>query len=90
MFNLDFKGKRLRNEIAALLSEVPELPQTDKDNILMFLENGEWGMAFDSFCSQVYENDIVISGQLYARIEEIGLKMEMENSTWKFLKELIK
>lgn len=90
MFNLDYKGRKIKKEISKLLYEVPELPQVDKNNIIMFLENGEWGMAFDSLCSQIYENDIGITEDFYKEVEMIASKMKIDSTEWAFLKELIR
>lgn len=90
MLNLDFKGRRLKKEILSLLSEVPDLPKADRDNVVMFLEGGEWGLAFDSLCHQIYENDITIAENFYERAASIASSMQIENSEWAFLSELVR
>lgn len=90
MINLDFKGRRLKKKILSLLSEVPDLPKADRDNVIMFLEDGEWGLAFDSLCHQIYENDIIIAEKSYERAASIASSMQIENSEWAFLRELVR
>ncbi|PKL34703.1 MAG: hypothetical protein CVV45_01890 [Spirochaetae bacterium HGW-Spirochaetae-10] len=90
MLNLDFKGRRLKKEIISLLSEVPDLPKADRDNVTMFLEGGEWGLAFDSLCHQIFENDITIGENFYARAASIASSMQIENSEWAFLRKQVR
>ena len=90
MLNLDFKGRRLKKEILSLLSEAANLPQADRDNVIMFLEAGEWGLAFDSLCHQIFENDITIGENFYARAASIASSMQIENSEWAFLRKQVR
>lgn len=90
MMDFGFAGRKRRREITFMISEVPELPQSDKEHILDFLEAGEWGLALDTLCSQIDENDLRISEGLYQRIQEVGSKMGMDVLQWDFLRRLIK
>lgn len=85
MINLDFRGKKKKKAIESLLAEVQNLPDADKENISMFLEDGEWGVAFDALCSQIFENEINISAEMYDRIERLGMEMQIDPSEWRFL-----
>lgn len=81
--------ENIKNEILNLINNLGLLPRNDINNILMFLDNNEFGVALDTLCSQLYENDIKISSIMYKNIEEIGKTMDMSDSTWTFLAELI-
>jgi hypothetical protein len=89
MLNLDFKGKKRKKRIELLLTQVPGLPDRDRENANMFLENGEWGLALETLCGQLYENDVSISAAVYEGIRDAGTEMGMDDSTWTYLYELI-
>ncbi|HRD56152.1 MAG TPA: MafI family immunity protein [Parachlamydiaceae bacterium] len=66
-----------------------KLPIDDIKNILEFIENNEFGIAFETFCTQLYEYDIKISSEFYEKIVFLGQSINIEPSLWLPLKELI-
>ena len=75
--------------IKNLSNQIDMLPRDDISNIVMFLENNELGVALDTLCNQIYDNNIKISLHIYKSIEEIGNEMRMYDSNWTFLTKLI-
>lgn len=47
---------------------------------------GEWGIAFEFICSNLYEFDMPISQQTYELLEEIGNLLKMDSKEWEILK----
>jgi uncharacterized protein YjgD (DUF1641 family) len=80
----------IEKEIIKLVNELNNLPEIDKNNILMYAKNKEWGIALDTLSNQLYENNIRITSEVYEKIGEIGSQMQMPITAWDFLKELIK
>lgn len=73
-----------------LLNEVVEiLPEDDVKNIIEFIENKEWGLAYETFCIQLYEYNIEISDSFYEKITSLGKSMGSSSSIWLPLKELL-
>jgi len=73
-----------------LLNEMDsQLPTPIILNIKEFLENQEWGLAYEMLCEQIYEFELPISSELYENILSIGESMEMNPTIWLKLKSLI-
>ena len=50
---------------------------------------GEWGIAFETICAQLYEFEIRIPRDAYLRLQTIGVKMGMPAATWQILEALV-
>jgi len=81
---------KIENEIKELVKEIINLPTADKNNVIMYAENKEYGVAIDTLCNQLYEYNINISISIFNKIENIAKEMDIPISTWDFLKEIIK
>lgn len=79
----------LEKKILNLTEQINSLPEKDKKNVVEFVEHGEWGIALDTLCNQIYEHDLKITKTTYDEIEAVGKMMNMNESTWSFLKKLI-
>jgi hypothetical protein len=66
-----------------------KLPQNDVKNILEFIDNNEFGLAFETLCTQLYEYNIQISSEFYEKISSCGKSINIPSSIWLSLKELI-
>lgn len=75
-------------QILQLLEEV-KLPATDIENITEFTEHNEYGLAYETLCTQLYEYSVPISSAYYEKISSLGPLMEINPSMWLSLKELI-
>lgn len=69
---------------------IEKLPSSDAINVKEFITHGEWGLAYEILCSQLYEYDVEVSLEYYQKIASLGELMEVTPSTWSLLKELIK
>lgn len=78
------KGKMVdvSNRIKRILSSISGIPQKDILDILEFLENDEWGVAFEVLCSVIEQDNLSINAEQYQGIEEIGVKMDMDVTMW--------
>lgn len=76
--------------LSQLLNECKmKLPPDDISNIAEFIEHNEFGLAFETLCTQLYEYNIQISYEFFEMISLCGKSMKLEPSTWVPLKELI-
>jgi len=48
-------------------------------------EHGEWGVAFENLCDQLFEFDIFLSQQEFQTICEVGESMKIDRQRWSFL-----
>lgn len=83
------KEENIKNEMIELVDGLDLLPRSDYNNIIMYIENNEYGEALDTLCCQIFENNIRISIHKYENIVRVGSSIGMPDSTWSFLIELI-
>lgn len=69
--------------------EVLKLTKEDIDNSKEYLENREYGLAFDTVITQLYEYEVEIGVEFYELVSEIGRKMKIDEKEYSYLKELI-
>lgn len=82
--------KDLENELIALTSSISdELSASDSSNILEFIAVGEFPIALETLCTQIYEYEIPINEAFYEKVEFIGGQMNLPPTTWLMLKKLI-
>lgn len=48
-------------------------------------EHGEWGLAFENLCEQLFEFDVSPDEQEFQTICEIGESMKIDPQRWNFL-----
>ena len=51
------------------------------------VEAGEWGVAFENLCVQLYEFEVHVDESEYEQIETAGSLMGLDASCWSFLKQ---
>lgn len=72
-------------ELNALLAETAsDLPQQDRENVAGFIDVGEFGVAFETLCTQMYEYDVLPSPDARARLAALGRRLELDPSYWEF------
>lgn len=54
-----------------------------------YLEYNEWGLAFDTIITQLYEYDFEIKEQDFKLIVDIAMKMELPEDEYIYINELI-
>ena len=77
--------------VSALINAASELGlnKHDINNALNLLENREYGLAFDTIITQLYEYEIEIDNEFYSLIVKVALQMEIPEDKISFMKELI-
>ena len=73
-------SERLSNEDVVLqLSRAtdasPELPAKDVDLIRQFIQVGEFLLAFETLCTQLYEYEVVLSHTRASLLRQIGIAL---------------
>jgi len=68
-------------QLTELLNEVKStLPPDDIKNIVEFIENNEFGIAYETLCTQLYEYNIQISCEFYEKIAFFGKLINIQPS----------
>ncbi|WP_166923964.1 MafI family immunity protein [Flavobacterium poyangense] len=78
--------------ILALLDTAKALGlyEVDLNNAKNLLYNREYGLAFDTIITQLYEYEIEIDQEFYNLIEVIAKRMDISEERYSFIKELIR
>ncbi|AND64207.1 hypothetical protein AX766_07165 [Flavobacterium covae] len=84
--------KTLINDLIKLIetARVLGLNENDLKNAKDFLDHMEFGLCLDTIITQMYEYDLEIDNDVYGLISKIGERMDLEMSTYSFMKELIR
>jgi hypothetical protein len=61
------------------------LSPTDSENIISLVRAGEWGVALENLCTQLYEYDIDVPVETYQDIASVGEAMGIEPRYWENL-----
>lgn len=75
-----------------MLNEAKTLGLREEDfkSALEYLEYNEWGLAFDTAISQMYEYNIKVDQSFYDRVSEIAAMMKLDEKEFLYMKELIR
>ena len=63
----------------------PSLTATDVEQIQELVEFNELGVAFENFCTQLYERDATCSPEELSQITSIGTTMGISPEYWENL-----
>ena len=75
--------KTLEQQFVNLLGELgPSLTFTDVEQIQELVDANELGVAFENFCTQLYERDAVCSPEQLERISFVGTAMGINSDFW--------
>jgi hypothetical protein len=83
-------NEQIENELLSILAECSGvLSERDIDNVRVLLSVGEYGVSFETLCTQLYEYEVRINPSLYERLASVGALLRLNSNTWEILKELI-
>ncbi|WP_409014535.1 MULTISPECIES: MafI family immunity protein [Dyadobacter] len=84
--------KSLNTEIRDLISKCESfgLPEKDCIEASSFLDYHEFGLAFDTIVTQMFEYNILIDSELYLQIEVIARKMSLSGQEYEYISKLIR
>lgn len=74
-------------EILTLVNNV--LTPEQINDLKMYINASEWGLALETLCDFLYEDELPISESAYQLLEQVGISLEMESQTWELLKSQI-
>jgi hypothetical protein len=80
----------IQQQVRAVLEQLKGLlREQDYHSAMESNDAGEWGIAFETICAQLYEYEIRIPRAIYMRLQAIGAAMGMPAKTWQILESLI-
>ncbi|TWF39718.1 hypothetical protein FHW36_105157 [Chitinophaga polysaccharea] len=66
------------------------LSKVDLDNATILSNSHEYGLAFDTIVTQLYEYDTDIDIEFYNLVVDVAQKMRIPENTYSFIRELIR
>ncbi len=58
------------------------LPKDDIKSIQELVDVGEYGVAFENFCTQLHEYDVEVEESIVERLASIGTEMKLNKTLW--------
>lgn len=78
----------VKNKIEEIIKLSP-LPSEDSLKLGEYLEANEWGLALEHLSATLLDEQIRVTEFIYNQIKQLGEYMELDDSTWKSLEDLI-
>lgn len=75
------------NEVLLLVNN--DLTKNQVDDVHLYIDSGEWFLAWETLCDFLYEEKITISSKIYNLLEEIGFILQLGSPAWEALKERV-
>ena len=83
-------ANEIQQQLRVVLEQLKELLRDqDYQSASESNDAGEWGIAFETVCAQLYEYEIRIPRAVYMRLQALGAAMGMPAKTWQILESLI-
>lgn len=76
--------------IREILKEMNQIPKKDFESIDEYLENNEWGIAVETLCAVIRDENIEITSSNLNKIKLISEEMELESYSWKEIENNVK
>lgn len=86
------KNNQHFNQIEILFSKLLQLlvdffTESEMKEVQEFIDVGEYGVALETLCSIIDEENKVISKEVYDLIAQLGTSMEMGTESWEFIRD---
>lgn len=88
MGDVNFREIAERLRVCVIEAEALQLPRCDLESVSELISVGEYGIALEDLCTQLYEHEIPVTGHLRHLLAEVGAAMQMDPSNWTDLEEL--
>ena len=72
------------NAVLCLISK--SISENQRQDILMYINANERGLAIETLCDLLYEDELSISVTAYDLLKETGNTLHLESETWEMLK----
>jgi hypothetical protein len=69
-----------------ILDRIVDLDQDEIERIEELVQVGEFGIALENLCTQLYEYDISVGEETAAAIASVGDTVSVEDRYWKLLR----
>ena len=78
--------QELERDLIVVLAEVGSgLEPVESQEVQMYLEAGEYGLALETICAVLKQKQIAVSAATYVKIMDLGERMEVDPNNWQDL-----
>ena len=81
----DERAKRLVHQLHAIVDSIVGLPQEDIQRVEELVEVGEWIVALENLCTQLYEYDVDLPAETLKSIEDLCRDIGVADRYWRVL-----
>jgi hypothetical protein len=81
----DERPRRLVREFHVIMDSIVGLPTKDIEGVEELVQVGEWVVALENLCTQLYEYDIDLPTETLKLIEVLGRDIGMAARYWRVL-----
>ena len=76
----------LAKDLLSVMADVSSLLEpVEVEEVQMYLDAGEFGLAFETLCAVLKRKQKPVSAATYVAISDLGERMDMEPSYWTVL-----
>jgi hypothetical protein len=79
------KGKVLLE----IVNGISAFPEKDRIDVEEYIKHNEWGIALETICSVILEDGILVDNEVFKKISDVGVEMEMDSNLWNDIARLI-
>ena len=72
-----FKLPSLPTQMPLRSAHASDLPSMDRESIEVLIAAGEWAVALETLCTQLYEYDLEPSAEERAQLEALGRELDV-------------
>lgn len=80
------EGGNLVHRFHLILDQIVDLDQDEIERIEELVQVGEFAVALENLCSQLYEFDVAVGDDTVAAITAVGTSVGVEDRYWKVLR----
>lgn len=80
------EGGNLVHRFHLVLDQIVDLGQDEIERIEELVQVGEFAIALENLCSQLYEFDVALPDDTVAAIAALGTSVGVEDRYWKMLR----
>jgi hypothetical protein len=78
----DRRAAIIAEQFAAVLDGLRDFPEAEIDQVKDLVRVGEWAVALENLCSQLYEYGCALAPTVLATIEELGRETGVDARYW--------
>jgi hypothetical protein len=76
------RAAMIAEQFAAVLGGLRDFPEAEIDQVKDLVRVGEWAVALENLCSQLYEYECAVAPKILATIEELGREIGVDARYW--------